>query len=219
MIIAQGRKTAEISANELREQVAGYDAVVIDIGTGDGRFVYDHAAQHPEHFVIGLDPVLEAMREYSGRIQRRRTRLENALYVVASVEQMPPELDGLASQVIVNLPWGSLMRGLILGDQQILAHLARIGAPGASYRIVLNTRIFDDPVPVEARDLPEPTPDYVERELAPVYAGHELRITSVRLLPLEELLELPTTWARRLSHRTPPPSVEIRAVRQLDIDD
>ena len=36
---------------------------------------------------------------------------------------------------------------------------------GASIRIVLNTRIFDDPVPIDVRDLPEVTPEYVSRTL------------------------------------------------------
>ncbi|MDE3096843.1 MAG: hypothetical protein KGK07_12720, partial [Chloroflexota bacterium] len=73
------------------------------------------------------------------------------------------------------------------------------------------TRIFDDPVPIDARDLPEPTPEYVRATLAPLYARRGLRIEQARLFDADELRALGTTWAKRLSHRRPPPSVYVEA--------
>lgn len=214
MIVVQGKKTVEVGREELLERIASYAGVAIDVGTGDGRFVDAYAREHPEWFVIGLDPVAENMAEISGRALRRRTRLENALFVMASVEQMPGELEGLANRLFVNLPWGSLMRGLILGEEEILANLARIAAPGASLQVLLNLRVFDDPVPLDVQGLPEVTPAYVEETLRPAYERHGFRITAVRQANPEELLALPTSWAKRLSHRNPPPSIRIDAVRE-----
>ena len=106
------------------------------------------------------------MREYSAKAARAAARagkpdrggLANVLYVVASVEHAPPELEGIADELYVNLPWGSLMRGIILGEAGVLEGLASLATDGCGLRIIVNTRIFDDPVPVDARDLPEPHP-------------------------------------------------------------
>ena len=105
----------------------------------------------------------ENVRNYSARAGRKPERggLPNVLYVVASVEHVPEELRALTDEVYVTLPWGSLMRGLILGEAAVLDGVAALARPGAVVHIVLNTRIFEDPVPIEARDLPELTPEYV----------------------------------------------------------
>ena len=213
MIVVQGKKTVDLSREELLEKVREYGGrVAVDVGTGDGRFVDAYAREHPEWFVIGLDPVAENMAEVSGRALRRRTRLENVLFVMASVEQMPSELEGLAERLFVNLPWGSLMRGLILGDEEILGNLARIAAPGAEFQVLLNLRVFDDPVPIDVQGLPEVTPEYVDETLRAAYQRHGFRITDVRQASPDELLALPTSWAKRLSHRNPPLSIRIDAV-------
>src|SRR5690606_22030096 len=100
----------DVDAAELAGIMAGYDRVAIDIGTGDGRFAYAYAADHPDTFVIGLDPVKEAVREFSGRARRKPARggLPNLIYVMASIEQPPAELAGRCDILFVNLPWGSL---------------------------------------------------------------------------------------------------------------
>src|SRR5690606_8408037 len=138
---------------------------------------------------------------------------ENLLFAVGSVEQMPAELRGVADRVYVILPWGSLMRGLMLADGDVLRNLAEIGQPGARFEIVLNLRIFDDPVPVDVQDLPEVDVEYVERELSDRYEEAGLLIGDVRRLSASELRDLPSSWARRLSHREPPPTIVIEARR------
>jgi 16S rRNA (adenine(1408)-N(1))-methyltransferase len=213
MIVVEGKKTREIDAAYLHELLSPYPGVTVDLGTGDGRFAYRYAAARPDRFVIGIDPVTEAMAEMSARARRKPERggLANLLYVVASIERMPSELQLLAHEIFVNLPWGSLMRGIVLGDDVVLGGIARISQGGAVARIVLNTRIFDDPVPIEARDLPELTPEYVRDTLSPGFARHGITIDGARCLSAEEVATMETTWAKRLSHRSPPPSLLIEA--------
>lgn len=219
MITVLGKKTGEMSRLQLLEHAASHVGVAIDIGTGDGRYAAAYAEEHPEWFVIGLDPVAGAMAELAGRAQRPRTRQENLLYALGSVEQMPEELHGLADRVYVILPWGSLMRGLILADPQVLGSLASIARVGARFEIVLNLRIFDDPVPNEVQGLPEVTLGYVEHELASRYEDDGIMIRDARQLSPAELNDLPSSWARRLSHREPPPTVLIEATRIRRGDD
>jgi 16S rRNA (adenine(1408)-N(1))-methyltransferase len=214
MIVVRGKQTAELTADQLAELTAGHTGVTIDLGTGDGRFAYRYAQAHPERFVIGLDPVAENMREMSARAARKPARggLANVLYAVASIEHMPGELRGVADEIYVTLPWGSLMRGIILADSAVLDGLAVAAATGAVIRIVLNTRIFDDPVPIDAQDLPDVTPEYVRETLAPAYARHGIEIRETRSMDADEVAAIGTTWAKRLSHRAPPRSVYVEAL-------
>ncbi|HEY7802406.1 MAG TPA: class I SAM-dependent methyltransferase, partial [Dehalococcoidia bacterium] len=160
MIAVRGKQLHEMTRAELLASAGGYAGVTIDVGTGDGAFAYRYAQTHPERFVIGVDPVRENMREYSAKAARPPARagrsgrggLANVLYIVASIEQTPPELEGIADVLYANLPWGSLMRGVILGDDVVLEGLASLACDGCRLRIIVNTRIFDDPVPIDARD-------------------------------------------------------------------
>lgn len=212
MITVRGKKLADIDERQLRDLVAGLP-VTIDVGTGDGAFAYRYARTHPERFVIGLDAVRENMREQSARAAKKPERggVDNLLYVVAAIESAPEELRGIADEVLVTLPWGSLMRGIILGDDVVLGAVASFCAAGARVRIVLNTRIFDDPVPIEARDLPEVTPEFAETSIAPALKRHALRMTEARWMDAEEVAVVDTSWAKRLSQRQPPRSVLVEA--------
>jgi 16S rRNA (adenine(1408)-N(1))-methyltransferase len=211
MIIVRGKKTAEIDAAAFAAMIARHDSVTIDVGAGDGRFAYRHAAAHPERFVVAIDPVAENLRELSAKAARKPERggLANVLYAVASIEHVPTELRGVAEEIFVTLPWGSLMRGIILADDAALAGLASLAHEGAALRIVLNTRIFDDPVPLDVRDLPDVTPDYVRETLAPAFARHGIAVMETRFMDADEVAAIETTWAKRLSHRRPPRSVLI----------
>jgi 16S rRNA (adenine(1408)-N(1))-methyltransferase len=214
--VVNGRKVEEMSAAELRAAALPYARVVVDVGAGDGRFAYNLAKAQPAAFVVGMEPVAENLRESSSRARRKPERggLPNVIYVTASIETPPPELVGVADEVSVVLPWGSLMRGIILGGDGVLRGLAGLAKADGTVRIVVNTLIFDDPVPLEARDLPEPSPEYVTSVLAPKYAAHGLRIDEARFFDADEVAALPSTWAKRLSHRRPPPSVLIVATKE-----
>lgn len=204
-----------MDAAELDALAREYGELLIDLGTGDGRFALELARQRPQALVIGIDPVAEAMSELAGRARRKRGLQPNLLYVVASAEQPLAELAGRADQLYVILPWGSLMRGLILGDPEVLSGIALVCKPGAAITALLNTRIYADPVPLEARDLPELTPEYVRERLTPRLAAAGLEVVQAGQLPPEDLHTLPSTWARRLSHRTPPPTFQLELRRSL----
>jgi 16S rRNA (adenine(1408)-N(1))-methyltransferase len=212
--IIRGKAAPTMTRAELDALIAQHDAVTIDLGAGDGKFALRYAIAHPKRLVIAVEPVRENVRESSAKAAKKPDRggAPNALYVAASIEQLPPELRGVADEILITLPWGSLMRGIILADAAVLAAIASLGRNGARVRIVLNTRIFDDPVPVDARDLPNLTPEYARATLGPAFATTGMHIEEARWLTPEEAAALNTTWAKRLSHRSPPRSLLIEAV-------
>src|SRR5688572_26206092 len=118
MRILDNTKVIDLAPDQAEALLSSRPHVVVDVGTGDGRFVYEAARLDPEALYIGLDPDADAMAEYAYRAGRKPARggVENLLYVVASIEQLPVELESIAHQVHVNFPWAALLRGVILPE-------------------------------------------------------------------------------------------------------
>ena len=105
------RQLATLSKEDLEARLASRARCLIDVGTGDGRFAYRYAAEHPDTFCIGIDPVAEAMREASAKALKKPARggLPNVLYLMDAAETLPGDLEGVADLVTFNYPWGSLL--------------------------------------------------------------------------------------------------------------
>jgi 16S rRNA (adenine(1408)-N(1))-methyltransferase len=215
MLVVRGKDVAELDQATLDELAHGRERLVVDVGTGDGRFAYAYARDHPEAFVVALDPVKENLRELSHRALRKPGRggLANVLFVWGVVERPPAELAGRADELHVVLPWGRLARGLLLADPEVLDGLVFLARPGAALDAVLNAEVWEEPVPVEARDLPRLTVEYVAEELAPRLGERGIEVRRVGWLGRAEIDRLQSTWARRLSHgREHPRFVHVEAV-------
>ncbi len=182
----------------------------MDVGAGDGRFVLRTARARPDSLVVGLDPAWRGLVPAAVRAQRKPARggAPNALFVSAAIEDPPEPLRGIADEVCVQLPWGTLLTGLVTGEPGVCRGLRAIARPGASLRVVIGADIWREPVPSRIRGLPELTADHVDSVLADRLAGHGWKVTAFG--PLDA--ELATTWARRLaSTRSAPTFVELRA--------
>jgi 16S rRNA (adenine(1408)-N(1))-methyltransferase len=200
MRILQGTKVVEAPA-DWRERLDGR-RVVIDVGAGDGRWAYDSARRDAESVYIALDPDAESLAEYAYRAGRKPSRggVENALFVVAAVEDLPPELRGIASVVRVNFPWGSLLRGLVLPEAPVLEALAGLGAQSARFELVISYDPEHDIAGLAGETLPPLSVERIDSVLAAPYATAGLQITDRREMSLDEAISLPSTWARRLLH-------------------
>ena len=114
----QGKYAARIDAPALLGRLADYQEVLLDIGTGDGRFVRHMAAACPARFAIGVDACRENLRAHS------RAAPANALYLIAEARALPHALDGQATAITINFPWGSLLGGLLASEPALLDRLA-----------------------------------------------------------------------------------------------
>lgn len=168
--------------------------MTVDLGTGDGRFVLAAATANPDRLVIGVDPVAAAMEHASRRAAApmRRGGVPNALYVVASAEQLPAELLGIADLVTVNLPWGSLLRGALALDPAAATGIAALLAPGGTAELMVAPAPRDglaDGVVVERR---------LAAGLADDWRALGLDVVEARPATADDLAATRTTWARRL---------------------
>jgi 16S rRNA (adenine(1408)-N(1))-methyltransferase len=174
--------------------------VVIDIGTGDGVFVYQAARQNPHKFYIGLDANTQPLEKLSEKVHRKPVKggLPNVLFIQAAVEALPPELDGVADEIHIHFPWGSLLRAVASGDEGVLGHLRRICAPGALMEIILGLDPERDRTEIEKLGLRPLTPHFLEMTLIPRYEASGFKILDTGVLSASDWPKLKTSWAKRL---------------------
>ena len=177
--------------------------MTVDIGTGDGLFVYKCAQRNPQRFFIGVDANRRPLEKISEKIYRRPAKggLTNVLFVQAAVENPPAELQGIATEVHVQFPWGSLLRGVAGGDEIVLRNLRSICLPEARLQVTLGLDLERDRCEWERLELPEISIDYLERLLSPRYLEAGLRIVKAEAAPAAELARFHSSWAKRL-HRS-----------------
>ena len=197
MRIVIGTRVERVDAAAVAAWAANYREVVIDLGTGDGRFVRDVARRGPEVGAIGVDLCEANLRGIS------RGAPGNALFVVADALAPPAELSRLASHLTINFPWGSLLRGLLAGDDGLLTGLRSLARAGAALDVRLNAGALG-----EAGWTLETGADRVAAAL--VRAG--FAIVAARELPVAALREVPTTWAKRLAFGRDPRAVQLKVV-------
>lgn len=174
--------------------------VILDVGTGDGRYVYRSARAHPDRFYIGIDAQPTALEKVSERIHRKPPKggLRNVLFVHAPVEDLPRELDGIADEIHIHFPWGSLLRAVALGNADVLAGLRRVAASGAWLEIVIGVDESRDAGEVARLGLPSLTVAYVRSTLTPRYAAAGFAVEESGLVDAADWPHIDTTWAKRL---------------------
>ena len=128
----RGRTSQHLDLNGLNQRLANYTHTLIDLGTGDGRFVRCLAEKYTENFFIGIDACRENLRVHS------QQKLPNAIFIIASAQALPTELSGLASRVTINFPWGSLLESLLCNDMALMNSLSTTSRAQAGLEIYLN---------------------------------------------------------------------------------
>ena len=173
----------------------------MDIGTGDGRFVYESARKNPEKFFIGIDPNTKPLEKISMKATRKPAKggVANALFIRAAIEALPHDLDNTADEIHIHFPWGSLLRGVATGDAQILRGLHRISAPGCLLEVVIGFDRERDRREIERLGVAGFSLAYARTTLAARYEQVGLQMKEVGRLEKDEWTRLNTGWARRLS--------------------
>jgi 16S rRNA (adenine(1408)-N(1))-methyltransferase len=199
----RGKTSAEIDVDRLAADAAGYDDVLIDVGTGDGRYVLHVARTSPTWFAVGVDACRDNLREAS------RKAPPNALYVIANALALPMELGGMASKVTINFPWGSLLTALLDGEPMLLEGLLAVSRPGATLEVRLNAGAL-----AEAGYTLESGGARIRQAL---YEGG-FDVGDLVWLDARKLRQCPTTWAKRLAYGRDPRAVCLMAMLAGDLE-
>jgi hypothetical protein len=76
--------------------------VIIDIGTGDGRFVYRSVRRNPNKFYIGIDPNVRPLEKISEKIHRKPNK--GGAPSKPDFLVFPQRIDTLSARQCVELP-------------------------------------------------------------------------------------------------------------------
>ena len=180
----RGRKSLALDFNSWMEKLTDYDRIVLDLGTGDGRYARTLSTAHPDWFIIGVDACRENLREHS------QAKLPNLLFVIASAQELPGELYGLISHLAINFPWGSLLGSLLSGDPGLMCGLKSVSRPNALLKLRLNGGAL-----AEAGKTLEAGADQIYYHL--LQAGWQVKTPLT--IDANTLKSFPSTWARRLA--------------------
>ena len=176
------------------------EGVVIDIGTGDGRFVSAAARENPNKFYVGVEANVKPLEKPSMKATRKPAKggLPNAMFVQAAVEDLPEEFDGVADEIHIHFPWGSLLKAVATADTDVLTSLRRIAAPGCLLEIVIGIDPVRDKGEIARLDIPELTPIFLHSYLFPKFSSAGFAVIESRKLDAREWSRIETSWARKL---------------------
>jgi 16S rRNA (adenine(1408)-N(1))-methyltransferase len=160
----------------------------VDVGAGDGGYVLHRARSEPTTFAMGLDASPDALAD--GAWRAKRARLPNAAFLVDGVERLPRELAGVADEVTVHFPWGSLLRGLLATDEAVLAPLAHLLKAGGELRLLLSATDRDG--------FTEVTPSLLESRRS-AFCEHGLELLRARHASRIDIEAAHSAWAKRLA--------------------
>ena len=176
------------------------EGIVIDIGTGDGRFVLAAAKANPRKFFIGIDANTKPLEKPSMKATRKPSKggLRNVLFVQAAVEVLPDELNGTADEIHIHFPWGGLLCAVVIADESVLRSLRRIAATECLLEVIIGIDPERDRSEIERLGLPELSEDYLESCLVPKYREAGFKLVERGRLERKDWSRLETSWARKL---------------------
>jgi len=134
------------------------------------------------------------MAEASRRAARPAARggAANALFVVAAAERPPLELLGVADELTIHFPWGSLLRGALALDRAAARGIAALIKPRG--RLTILVSITDrDGLGLNAIDEPGTADTLADR-----WNAHGLRLNAICPATDADVAATHSSWARRL---------------------
>lgn len=195
MIVVTGDKKNEISKETFRNVCGKYEKVILDLGTGDGRFVFKNAIKNKSTLYIGLDPAEKQIQIYSKKSNRRR--LKNVLYVIGSLENLPEELYSTVDKIFINLPWGTLLEKIVKSNETYTNELFKILKRNGEIEIIFGYVPELEPSETERLGLP-----VIENESDVLKAFSTFKkifeVIEMKRLLKEDLDKIETTWAKKL---------------------
>lgn len=201
-MVAPPDNSPESNFNNLSHHTG--EGVILDIGTGDGLFVYQSARQNPRKFFIGIDPNTPPLEKVSEKIHRKPNKggAKNALFIQAAVEDLPSELDGIADEVHVHFPWGSLLRAVASGDLKVLQGIRKVCAHGAVLEVVIGLDDERDVHEIERLRLEQLSEHFIDSVLSRRYLAAQFELVERGILLASDWPKIKTSWAKRLQGRS-----------------
>ncbi len=199
MRILKSSKENILSKDEFLNIISNYEKLIMDLGTGQGAFVYFNAIDNKDNFYIGLDASMDSMKKYS--IKKYKNKVENLMYVVMNAQNIDEVLFNRFSEVYVNLPWGSLLQGIFKEDLKIIENISKMLIPNGELHICFSYDERFEEEEIRKRGLPNIGEEYFKNEFIPLYEKYNIDINSIDIVKNNDL-SFESKWMKVLSERS-----------------
>ena len=195
MIVIKGDKKQEIDKKSFENLCKKFEKVILDIGTGDGRFVFENALKDGKNLYVGMDPAEQQLKIFSKKVNRKR--LSNSLFVLGSIENTPPELFSVIDRIFINLPWGTLLEKIIKSENSSVKNLHDLLKEGGEMEVIFGYLPELEPSETRRLDLPKISGELDVQKIFSSFKKH-FTVIEMQRLSKKDLGKLETTWAKKL---------------------
>jgi len=173
-----------------------FDKNILDIGTGDGRYIYKSALNSQSTLYIGIDPASN-LKEYQREINRKK--LNNAILINSSIENFNPNINNFFDQINIILPWGNLLKYVVTVDTEFFSKIFNWLKKDSKLEIIFGFNEELEEKQTKRLNLSELT----EIEISFIKDKY-LNLKGFELIEFKELTNkdlnnFETTWAKKLS--------------------
>ncbi|BAK81735.1 16S rRNA (adenine(1408)-N(1))-methyltransferase NpmA [Candidatus Arthromitus sp. SFB-rat-Yit] len=194
MKILRSSKEIELSREEFLNKIKSYDDLVIDLGTGQGAFVYFSALENKNKFYVGLDSCGDSMKKYA--IKQYKNKLENLVYIIMNAQNIDNLLYNMFSEVYINLPWGSLLEGIFKEELGIIYNISKLLVDSGKMKICFSYNDKFEKMEIEKRNLPDLNESYFD-DFKMLYSKYNIEIHDINLV-LKDEIPFESKWVKVL---------------------
>ncbi|EKD95337.1 MAG: 16S rRNA methylase [uncultured bacterium] len=214
MKVITGKSIKDVDKNEIENFLKVYKKVEIDLGTGDGRYVYKNAKENSDTLFIGIEPIQKQLENYSRKSQKEN--ITNALYILGSIEFFPEELIGTADKLTIILPWGSLLQSITNPNYEKTALISNILKNKGICEIVLGYSKEHEPNETERLELQNLSVEYLKSTVISMFKKNNLYLTEITSLGKGDLKSIESTWSKKLSFGKNRPLYQLKFKKMLN---
>jgi 16S rRNA (adenine(1408)-N(1))-methyltransferase len=173
-----------------------FEKNILDIGTGDGRYVYKNALANPNTLYLGIDPASN-LKEYQREINRKKIR--NAVLINSSIENFNLNEVNTIDQINIILPWGNLLKYVVTVDNPFFEKIFKWLSDEAKVQIIFgfNEELEEKETKrLNLAELTEQETNFIKNKYQNLQ-GYKL--IEFKQLTNKDLINFETSWAKKLS--------------------
>ena len=189
-----------IEIDSIKSLLEGYGQVIVDLGTGNGKFAYKEAIKNQNIFYIGIDPIGENIIKYYKKKKKKlkRYNLKNLVFVISPIQDIDEDLFNLVDDIYINFPWGSLLEGIVKGEEKLLKNIYSLAKDGGNIHLTFTYSSIYEAGEIERRCLPLLSLEYIDIILRDEFMAMGINILDYGYLEEYKLKSFGTLWSKRI---------------------
>lgn len=195
-----GKDECLLDIQTLKNLTSNFQSIHVDIGTGDGKYIYKQALKFPNVYFIGIDNVKKNLEKTSTKVLKKyKNNTGNILFIISSLEAIPYDINNIADRITIYLPWGILLEAIVRPLEEILKHVAIIAKNQSIFEFIITYSPIYEGNEMERRGLPNIGPNYFCAEYQKKLKSIGLVLTKISILSNDQLKQIESSWAKRLA--------------------